>query len=138
MGKILRRVLRDEIPAIARVPRVQAFASSGRLLTCAKEAAGNRVGPAGTNIGTAPLPGALSEAAPCSGVTLPTARDVWPAWSTHLAQAKRCPSGRINWRGQPIISSRERPPLIGTWSAGQRAPRGCASRLTGQPRGLSL
>jgi hypothetical protein len=63
MGKILRRVLRDEIPAIARVPRVQAFASSGRLLTCAKEAAGKRLGTSGKNIGNAHPKWAFSEAA---------------------------------------------------------------------------
>jgi hypothetical protein len=44
-------------------PRVQAVVSSGRLVQCATEAAGNRLGTAGTTLGQAPLQWALSAAA---------------------------------------------------------------------------
>jgi transposase len=63
MGKILRLVWLDEMPAIERFPRGQDLASSCRLGKGAKASAGKRGGPAGTNIGHAPLPWAFSEAA---------------------------------------------------------------------------
>jgi hypothetical protein len=63
IGKLLRRVVRYDMHAIARVPRVQACASYGRLVTWAKASAGTRSGTSGTNIGKAPLKWAFSEAA---------------------------------------------------------------------------
>ena len=62
MGKILRLVLRDEIYAINRFPRVQEVASYDRLGTCAKESHGQRSGSLGTKIGHAHLQWALSDA----------------------------------------------------------------------------
>jgi hypothetical protein len=46
-----------------RFPRVQACASSGRLVKCATESAGKRLGTSGKNIGHAPLQWAFSAAA---------------------------------------------------------------------------
>ena len=46
-----------------RVPRVQAFVSSGRLVKCAKESAGQRYGSAGTKTGNAYRKWACSAAA---------------------------------------------------------------------------
>jgi transposase len=63
IGKILRLVLLSESHDIARFPRVQAFVSYGRLVKCAKEAAGNRSGTSGTKIGKASRKWAFSEAA---------------------------------------------------------------------------
>jgi hypothetical protein len=63
IGKSLRRGLRSEIPAINRLPTGQALGAYGRLVTWAKESAGNRVGTAGTKIGTAHRPWAFSDAA---------------------------------------------------------------------------
>jgi transposase len=63
LGKSLRLVLLDELHASARFPRGQDVVSSCRLVTCAKESAGKRDGPAGTKSGNAALPWALSEAA---------------------------------------------------------------------------
>jgi transposase len=63
MGQILRLVLWSEMHDSARFPRVQAFGSSGRVVTCAKASAGTRSGTAGTKIGQASLTGAFSEAA---------------------------------------------------------------------------
>ena len=63
IGKILSLVLRYEIHQIDRFPRVQDFASSCRLVKCAKEAAGKRSGTSGTKIGNAHLQWAFSEAA---------------------------------------------------------------------------
>jgi transposase len=63
IGKILRLVLLDDMHAIARFPRVQDFASSCRLVTCARESAGTRSGTSGATIGNAHLTWAFSEAA---------------------------------------------------------------------------
>jgi transposase len=63
IGKILSLVLLYEIHDIARFPRVQDFASYGRLVKCAKESAGKRLGTSGKNIGNAHLKWAFSEAA---------------------------------------------------------------------------
>jgi hypothetical protein len=63
IGTILSLVLRYEIHDINRFPTVQDVVSDGRLVTCAKESAGKRVGTSGTTIGHAPLTWAFSEAA---------------------------------------------------------------------------
>jgi transposase len=63
IGKLLRLVLLDESHAIARFPRGQDFVASCRLVTCAKESAGKRDGPAGTKIGNASRTWAFSAAA---------------------------------------------------------------------------
>jgi transposase len=63
IGKILSLVLLYEIHDIERFPRVQEFASYGRLVTCAKEAAGKRSGTSGAKIGNAHLKWAFSAAA---------------------------------------------------------------------------
>jgi transposase len=62
-GKILSLVLRYEIHDMARFPRVQDFVSYCRLVKCAKESAGTRVGTSGKKIGNAHLKWAFSEAA---------------------------------------------------------------------------
>jgi transposase len=63
IGKILSLVLLYEIYDINRFPRVQEFASYCRLVKCAKESNGKRVGSSGTKIGNAHLKWAFSEAA---------------------------------------------------------------------------
>jgi hypothetical protein len=63
IGTILRRVLLDDIQAIARVPRVQAVVSSCRLVTCAKASAGTRCGTSGAQSGHAPRTWAFAAAA---------------------------------------------------------------------------
>ena len=63
IGKILSLVLLDEIHQIDRFPRVQDFASYGRLVKCSKESGGNRLGTSGKKIGNAHLKWAFSEAA---------------------------------------------------------------------------
>jgi hypothetical protein len=60
---MLSLVLRDEIHAISRFPRVQDVVSYCRLVKCAQESAGKRYGSAGTKIGHAYLKWAFSEAA---------------------------------------------------------------------------
>jgi hypothetical protein len=64
IGKMLRLGLRYEIHRSDRLPRGQAFASYARLVKCRQAAGGKRLGPAGKNIGHAPLTGACSAAAP--------------------------------------------------------------------------
>jgi hypothetical protein len=63
IGNILSLVLLYAIHAMDRLPRVQDFASYGRLVTCAKASAGKRLGTSSQHIGHAPLTGACSEAA---------------------------------------------------------------------------
>jgi transposase len=63
IGKILSLVWRYEIHDIHRFPTVQDFVSYGRLVKCAKESAGKRLGTSGTKIGNAHLKWAFSEAA---------------------------------------------------------------------------
>jgi transposase len=63
IGKILSLVLLYEIYDIDRFPRVQDFASYCRLVKCAKESAGKRLGTSGKKIGNAHLKWAFSEAA---------------------------------------------------------------------------
>jgi len=63
IGKILSLGLRYEIHHIDRFPRVQDFASYCRLVKCAKESAGKRLGTSGKQIGNAHLKWAFSEAA---------------------------------------------------------------------------
>ena len=53
----------DAIQDSHRFPRVQDFVSSCRLVKCAKDSAGTRVGTAGTKIGHASLTWAFSTAA---------------------------------------------------------------------------
>jgi len=62
-GNILALVLLSEIHDIRRVPRVQEFVSSCRLVKCAKASAGKRDGTSGKKIGNAYLKWACSEAA---------------------------------------------------------------------------
>ena len=61
VGKILALVLLYDIDDIHRFPRVQAFMSYCRLVTCAKESAGKRDGTSGKKIGNAYLTWAFSE-----------------------------------------------------------------------------
>src|SRR5262244_3491468 len=63
IGKILSLVLLYDIHAIDRFPRVQDFASYCRLVKCAKESGGKRLGTSGNKIGHAHLKWAFSEAA---------------------------------------------------------------------------
>jgi len=65
LGTSLRLGRRDAIHPIARGPRVQAGASSCRLVTCATAAAGKRAETSGTPRGTAPRTRAFSDAAVC-------------------------------------------------------------------------
>jgi transposase len=63
IGKILSLVLLYEIHGLTRFPRAQDFVSYCRLVTCAKESAGKRYGPAGAKIGNAYLKWAFAKAA---------------------------------------------------------------------------
>ena len=63
IGKILGLVLLYEMHQIDRFPRVQDFASYCRLVKCAKESGGKRLGTSGNKIGNAHLTWAFSEAA---------------------------------------------------------------------------
>jgi transposase len=62
IGKMLSLVLLYESHDINRFPRVQDGVSSCRLVQCAKESAGKRLGTSGTKIGNAHLKWAFAEA----------------------------------------------------------------------------
>jgi transposase len=63
IGQILALVLLYEIQDSARFPRVQDFVSYCRLVKCAKESGGKRLGTSGKKIGNVPLRWAFAEAA---------------------------------------------------------------------------
>ena len=63
IGKILALTILYEIHDIRRFPRVQDFASYARLVKCAKESSGKRLGTGGSKIGNVHLKWAYSEAA---------------------------------------------------------------------------
>ena len=63
IGQILALVLLYEIQDIHRFPRVQDFVSYCRLVKCAKESNGKRLGTSGTKIGNVHLRWAFAEAA---------------------------------------------------------------------------
>ena len=63
VGRIIALNLLYEIENIERFPRVQDFASYGRLVKCAKESNGKIYGTAGRKIGNAHLRWAFAEAA---------------------------------------------------------------------------
>jgi transposase len=63
IGQILALVILYELQDIARFPRVQDFVSSCRLVQCAKESGGKRVGTSGKKIGTVHWRWAFAKAA---------------------------------------------------------------------------
>ena len=63
IGQILALVIFYEIQDITRVPRVQDFVSYCRLVKCAKESNGKRLGTSGKKIGNSHLRWAFAEAA---------------------------------------------------------------------------
>ena len=63
IGKVLALTILYEIHDITRVDRVQEFASYARLITCAKESAGKKLGTGGATMGNVHLQWACSEAA---------------------------------------------------------------------------
>src|SRR5258707_4343758 len=63
IGQILALVILYEIQDIARFPRVQDFVSYCRLVKCAKESGGKRLGTSGKKIGNVPLRWGFAEAA---------------------------------------------------------------------------
>jgi transposase len=63
IGQSLALVLLSEIHDITRFPRVQDFVSSCRLVKCAKESNGKRLGTSGKKIGNGHLRWAVAEAA---------------------------------------------------------------------------
>ncbi len=63
IGQILALVLLYEIQDIARFPRVQDFVSYCRVVKCAKESGGKRLGTSGKKIGNVHLRWAFAEAA---------------------------------------------------------------------------
>jgi len=63
IGQILALVILYEIQDIQRFPRVQDFVSYRRLVKCAKESNGKRLGTSGKKIGNVHLRWAFAEAA---------------------------------------------------------------------------
>jgi transposase len=63
IGQTLALVILYEIQDITRFPRVQDFVSYCRLVKCAKESGGKRLGTSGTKIGNVHLRWAFAEAA---------------------------------------------------------------------------
>jgi hypothetical protein len=125
IGTMLRVVLRYAIQAIPRVPRVQDFVSSCRLVKGAKEAAGNRDGTS-----TARRAALRSARGPfrqprawCCGTLRPPST-ISPAWSINRARRKRERASRRHEPGQSIPGSHAIRGSIGRRaSTGQGAER---------------
>jgi hypothetical protein len=81
-GKSLSRVLRYDIHDMGRCPRVPDLVSDGRLVKCATESAGKRLGTSGHNIGNGHLKWAFSE-------TAVLFRRTTPAGQTSLARVTK-------------------------------------------------
>jgi transposase len=88
IGKILSLVLLYESHDIARFPRMQDFVSYCRLVKCANESAGKRLGTSGKKIGNAHLKWAFSEAAALFLRNNPAGQNIWPAWRKNTTRAK--------------------------------------------------
>ena len=63
IGKVLALTILYEIHDVTRFDRVQAFASYARLVKCARESSGKRLGTGGAKMGNVHLKWAFSEAA---------------------------------------------------------------------------
>jgi transposase len=63
IGQSLALLLLYAIQDSARFPRVPDFVSYGRVVQCAQESGGKRLGPSGEKLGTVPLRWAVAEAA---------------------------------------------------------------------------
>jgi hypothetical protein len=123
IGKMLRRVLRYDIHDVNRFPRGQDFVSSGRLGTCAREAAGQRDGTSGTTIGKAHLTWAFSEAPSCSAETIRQPSKTSPAERKNMTKVRHAPSWPSSW---PV------PSLIGSNAMGLSLGRRSASEQGGE------
>jgi transposase len=89
IGKILSLVLLYEIHDIDGFPRVQDFVSYSRLVKCAKESAGKRLGTSGKKIGNAHLKWAFSEAATLFLRNNPNGQRLLARWEKNMIKAKR-------------------------------------------------
>jgi transposase len=74
IGRVLALVILYEIDTIRRFPTVGQFVSYCRLVKCAHESAGKRLGSGGSKIGNAHLKWAFSEAVPLMMRELPEAK----------------------------------------------------------------
>jgi transposase len=99
IGKSLSLVWLYESHDIERFPRVQAFASSGRLVKGAKASAGKRSGTSGANIGNAHLTWAFSEAAGLCWRDPPAGQKLLASSEKNIVREKPSRAWRINWRG---------------------------------------
>ena len=88
IGKILGLVLLYEIHDINRFPRGQDFVSYCRLVKCAKESAGKRLGTSGAKIGNAHLKWAFLKPPSCSSETIQRRRNTSPVWRKNTTKAK--------------------------------------------------
>ena len=132
VGTILALVRRYELEPIARFPRVQAFVSSCRLVTSAKESNGKRYGPSGKQIGNAHLKWAVSEAAVLLLKHHEPAQKDLAKLATRHGQGRRCRSSPTHGDGRSMscASSTSRSTGRSSWPprAGGSGP---AWRLTG-------
>src|SRR5499433_760778 len=94
IGQILALVILYEIQAIARFPRVQDFVSYCRLVKCAKESGGKRLGTSGKKIGTVPLRWAFAEAAALFLRHNQLGKAYFANSNTNTAKPKRSPCWR--------------------------------------------
>jgi hypothetical protein len=135
VGNILALVLRDDMHAMHRCPRVQDVVSYGRLVQGAREAAGTRAGTAGKHIGTAPLTWACSEAAVRFLRPHPAGQQHLASWANTPGQGQAL-TVRAHTLARAVYDMLTRDTVfhMDQGVPGSREQRGCAWRLTGHRR----
>jgi transposase len=88
IGKILSLVLLYEIHDIRRFPSVQEFASYCRLVKCAKESGGKRLGTSGKKSATRTSSGPFLKWPRCACATTRPDKNISPAWRKRMTKAK--------------------------------------------------
>ena len=89
IGQILALVLLSEIHDIRRFPRVQDFVSYCRLVKCAKESSGKKLGTSGKKIGNVHLRWAFAEATVLFLRHNQPGKSIWRNLNTNTAKPTR-------------------------------------------------
>src|SRR3990172_3340482 len=88
VGKVLALTILYEIQDVRRFDRVQQFASYARLVKCAKESAGKKLGTSGAKMGNVHLKWAFSEAAVLFVPPCPEGKRMLARWEKRFGKGK--------------------------------------------------
>jgi Transposase IS116/IS110/IS902 family len=125
IGKILALVLLYEIHDIRRFPEVGNFLSYARLVRCAHESGGKKLGSGGKKIGNPHLRWAFAEAACLFLRQSERAKNGWRVRKRNVARARHSPSSPPNWLGPCITCCTRRSPSTRHASGRRDADTSC-------------